>query len=187
MTASALGNSPADARATPDASTTWPSRFAPQLLFGMLQTHLGVRFVSERDQPRPAQRRPGRRRTARRDRRRGFAARSRLATSATIQELARRPHAGRRAPRPPSASASTGWSTNFDFDGLSELADSLRLIGVRDVTVGTQQAPQILLVDDNPTNLQVLYQTLDGQRLSPARREERQGRDRRSPSAPCPT
>ena len=46
--------------------------------------------------------------------------------------------------------------------------------------------PQILLVDDNATNLQVLYQTLEGTRLPPARRQERQGRPRRSPQRAVP-
>ena len=48
---------PAGARATPAASTTCRSRFAPSLLFAMLQTHLGVRFVSESDHPSPRRRR----------------------------------------------------------------------------------------------------------------------------------
>jgi CheY-like chemotaxis protein len=46
-------------------------------------------------------------------------------------------------------------------------------------------APQILLVDDNPTNLQILYQTLDGQGYKLLARKAARTRWR-SPNAPSP-
>ena len=95
-----------------------------QSLFAMLQTHLGVRFVTG---ARPAAAREPRtidRLDRRVESRRGFATRSRLATSSDIQELARDLMAG------DAAEAAVGerinrLAMNFDFDGLSELADSL--------------------------------------------------------------
>ena len=61
---------------------------------------------------------------------------------------------------------------SFDFARPAELADSLGRalseIAARThhrsgtVTGAESDRPQILLVDDNPTNLQVLYQTLEG-------------------------
>ena len=84
VTASAFGNGRQTAR---DAGCvdylSKPVR--AQLLFGMLQTHLGVRFVSGGDQPAPrrcARDRPG---SPRRGRRPASRARSRSATSAIFR------------------------------------------------------------------------------------------------------
>jgi PAS domain S-box-containing protein len=94
-----------------------------QLLFGLLQTHLGVRFVSGSDQP--AARDP---RAIDLDRRIEVATRLRNAVAlgdvTGIQELARHLMAG------DAAEVAVGerinrLAMNFDFGGLGELADSL--------------------------------------------------------------
>ena len=95
-----------------------------QSLFAMLQTHLGVRFVSESE---PAERAATLDLTdsnvASRSRP-GFATRSRSATSATFRSSRSELMEG------DAAEAAVGerisrLAMNFDFDGLGELADSL--------------------------------------------------------------
>ena len=79
VTASAFGDVRQTAREA-DASTICPSRFASQPLFAMLQTHLGVRFVSASEHPAARERAAHRRRSPRRRSRPAFARRSRSAT-----------------------------------------------------------------------------------------------------------
>jgi response regulator RpfG family c-di-GMP phosphodiesterase len=94
-----------------------------RLLFAMLQTHLGVRFVSGSDQRSPQDSRP-----VDLDRRVEVAARLRHAVAlgdvSGIHELARELIAGE------GGAAAVGERINrlaidFDFDGLGDLADSL--------------------------------------------------------------
>ena len=163
-----------------------------QSLFAMLQTHLGVRFVSGSDQPAP--RDAG---LTDVDRRVEIAARLRNAVAlgdvSDIQELAQRAHGGRRCRgRRRRAHQPAGdelrfrrpqRAGRFAGDVIVEPQRGVRTASRnRSETVKPEKAhgPQILLVDDNATNLQVLYQTLEGTRLSPARRQERQGRARPS-------
>jgi PAS domain S-box-containing protein len=94
-----------------------------QLLFGMLQTHLGVRFVSDSEpvMPRAAEAAAFDRRVEAVNRLRGAIA---LGDVGAIQALARELMDG------DAAAAAVGerinrLATNFDFDGLGELADSL--------------------------------------------------------------
>ena len=105
VTASALGNSRQRAR---DAGCvdylSKPVR--AELLYGMLQAHVGARFVSDRDIAAARQRRPGRHRSALRDRR--AAARRDRARRRRRDPAARHVRSCRAAaPNPPSASAST--------------------------------------------------------------------------------
>ena len=122
VTASALGDVRQTAR---DAGCVdyLSKPIRAQLLFAMLQTHLGVRFVSGSDHPSPRDAAP-----IDVDRRVEVAARLRNAVAlgdvSDIQELARQLMAG------DPAEAAVGerinrLAINFDFDGLSELADSL--------------------------------------------------------------
>jgi CheY-like chemotaxis protein len=94
-----------------------------QLLFGMLQTHLGVRFVSASGEPAVREARLGDT-----DRFGQIAARLREAVAlgdvTEIQQLAHRLMAG------DTGEAAVGerinrLATNFDFEGLGQLADSL--------------------------------------------------------------
>jgi PAS domain S-box-containing protein len=94
-----------------------------QLLFGMLQTHLGVRFVSGSDHSSP---RDSRQITL--DRRVEVATRLRNAVAlgdvSDIQQLAQHLLAGGTAEAAVGERISR-LAMNFDFEGLSELADSL--------------------------------------------------------------
>jgi PAS domain S-box-containing protein len=122
VTASALGNSRQRAR---DAGCVdyLAKPVRAQQLFGMLQTHLGVRFVS--DTPSSIRAATD---VATLDRRSEIGGRLRSAISlgdvGAVQELARHLMNGT------AAEAALGdrinrMMTNFDFDGLSELVDSL--------------------------------------------------------------
>jgi CheY-like chemotaxis protein len=152
VTASALGNSRQRAR---DAGCvdylTKPVR--AELLYGMLQAHAGARFVERSRSAAVGQCRPCHHRSAFRDRR--TAARCDRAWRRRRDPAARhRAHAGQpRRIRPRRAHPPFDHHVRFRRPQRAG-----RLAG--DVTVA---APQILLVDDNPTNLQVLYQTLEGQ------------------------
>lgn len=122
VTASALGNSRQRAREAGCVDyLAKPVRV--QQLFGMLQTHLGARFVSRT----PSAEIPAAD-VATLDRRVEIGGRLRSAISlgdvGAIQELARHLMTGSRA------EAAVGerinrLMTNFDFDGLTELVDSL--------------------------------------------------------------
>jgi CheY-like chemotaxis protein len=122
VTASALGDARQAAR---DAGCvdylSKPVR--AQELFGMLQTHLGVRFVGGSD--RPVTRDEG---LADFDRRVDTATRLRNAVElgdvGAIQELARNLMAGSMAEAVVGERINR-LAMNFDFDGLGELADSL--------------------------------------------------------------
>jgi CheY-like chemotaxis protein len=124
VTASAFGNVRQKAREA--GCVDYLSKpIRAQLLFGMLQTHLGVRFVGDRDRPAAESRVPldAARRTE-------VAARLRQAVAlgdvGDIQALARHLMAG------DPAEAGVGERINrlamsFDFDALAELADSLAM------------------------------------------------------------
>jgi len=122
VTASALGDSPQSAREAGCIDyLSKPVR--AQVLFAMLQTHLGVRFVSESDDPSA-----GEPRMIDVTRRVEVATRLRNAVAlgdvSDIQELAQVLMAG------DTAEAAFGerisrLAMNFDFGGLNELADSL--------------------------------------------------------------
>jgi CheY-like chemotaxis protein len=96
-----------------------------QLLFGMLQRHLGVRLVSGSDQPAP--RDP---RLIDADRRIAVATRLRNAVAlgdvSDIQELAQHLMAGDTA-EAAVGERITRLAMNFDFGGLGELADTLAM------------------------------------------------------------
>ncbi len=122
VTASAFGDIRQDVRAAGCVDyLSKPVRV--QLLFGLLQRHLGARFVSAGDRS-PA----GEERVADADRREQIAARLRDAIAVgdvtEIQALARRLMAG------DTGEAAVGerigrLAVNFDFEGLGRLADSL--------------------------------------------------------------
>jgi PAS domain S-box-containing protein len=122
VTASALGDARQAAR---DAGCvdylSKPIRVP--LLFGMLQTHLGVKFVSDSSQA-PASEPP----PIHADRRLEVATRLRNAVAlgdvGEIQDLARHLMQGEAA-EAAFGERITRLATNFDFAGLSELADSL--------------------------------------------------------------
>jgi PAS domain S-box-containing protein len=122
VTASALGDARQTAR---DAGCvdylSKPIRV--QLLFAMLQTHLGVRFVSGSDEA-PAEDAPpidGDRRVEVATRLRNAVA---LGDVGEIQDLARQLMQGEPA-EAAFGERITRLAMNFDFDGLGELADSL--------------------------------------------------------------
>jgi PAS domain S-box-containing protein len=122
VTASALG----DARQTAREAGCVDYLSKPirvQLLFGMLQTHLGVRFVSQAEHVPAGDARP-----IDADRRAEVAARLRSAVAlgdiGEIQDLARQLMEGEAA-EAAFGERITRLAMNFDFAGLSELADSL--------------------------------------------------------------
>jgi CheY-like chemotaxis protein len=122
VTASALGDARQTAR---DAGCvdylSKPIRVP--LLFGMLQTHLGVKFVSDSRQAPASEPSP-----IHADRRLEVATRLRNAVAlgdvGEIQDLARHLMQGEAA-EAACGERITRLATNFDFAGLSELADSL--------------------------------------------------------------
>jgi CheY-like chemotaxis protein len=122
VTASALGDARQTAR---DAGCvdylSKPIRV--QLLFGMLQTHLGVKFVSDSSQAPHSEPQ-----ALHGDRRLELATKLRDAVAlgdiGDIQDLARHLMEGDAA-EAAFGERITRLATNFDFAGLSELADSL--------------------------------------------------------------
>jgi PAS domain S-box-containing protein len=124
VTASALGDIRQTAR---DAGCVdyLSKPIRAQLVFAVLQTHVGMRFVSESDHPARLDSGP-----IDVDRRVVVAARLRSAVAlgdvSDIQELARRLLAGDAAEVAVGERISR-LATNFDFSGLSELADSLAM------------------------------------------------------------
>jgi hypothetical protein len=95
-----------------------------QLLFGMLQRHLGVRFVAESPQP-AAHARAG---VVEPDRRRDIGVR--LQSAITMGDIGAIQALGERLSGGTPAEVALGeqigrLARDFDFDGLGELADSL--------------------------------------------------------------
>ena len=132
-------------------------------LFAMLQTHLGVRFVTSDGQTIVHELD-----FTDSERRRGIASQLRNAVAlgdvSDIQALARdlmRAHrGGRRRPahQPAGERLRLRWLERAGRCSARTRNGRSR----QPVSQRAAHGPQILLVDDNPTNLQVLYQTLDG-------------------------